>query len=184
MLSLSMLADSNPCTAASIPCREGGVEAGGKGARELDFLEAAICVLTTIHLVGQITKLKEDFSAVQRQNTNLQHQNANLEKKNISLQQLHERIAVRTGGGAQMAMPQKRRRVQEEEDLDNPPYKQTDSDGFSREQIRDVLGGSDRGWCSTRYVYISPSHTPPSFVESSVKGVVPASSTCTTFFSM
>ena len=30
------------------------------------------------------------------------------------------------------------------------------SSGFSREQIRDVLGGPDRGWGSTRYVLIFP----------------------------
>ena len=106
----------------------------------------------TMHFVGQIAKLKEDFGAVQRQNADLQHQITNLKL-------LHEHIAVRTGEEAQIVVPKKRRRVQEDEDLDDPPYKQTKSDGFSREQIRDVLGGSDRGWGSTRYVYISPSRT-------------------------
>ena len=78
MLSLSMLADSDPCTVASIPCWAGGVEAGGKGTRELYFLETMNCALMTMHFVGQIAKLKEDFGAVQRQNADLQHQITNL----------------------------------------------------------------------------------------------------------
>ena len=78
MLSLSVLADSDPCTVASIPCWAGGVEAGGKDARELYFLETMNCALMTMHFVGQIAKLKEDFGAVQRQNADLQHQITNL----------------------------------------------------------------------------------------------------------
>ena len=118
--------------------------------KTLDFLKT-ICIqfpiarmLMTMHFVGQIEKLKEDFNAGQRQNAN---------------QQIRERGVVHRRDEAPIRTPRKRQRAQssdsEYEDSDDQPrvWVRANSGGaFSREQIRDVLGGSDRGWGSTRYV--------------------------------
>lgn len=115
-----------------------------------------------MYFIGQIAKLKEDFDAVQHQNTSL-------------LQQLHDHNMVSSGDEATTAMSRKRPRVQnphqEANSLDGPSCRQVRS-GFSREKIKAVLGGFDRGWGSTKYVSVIPSYTPSGFAENLVKGVV------------
>ena len=100
-------------------------------------------ITTTICFLLQIAKLKLDFDGVKCQNDNLQ-------------QLLHERCENLS------ITPQKRRRTPEDDDddyvdeddnNDRPPrYKRvkTNPSGFSRERIKYVLGGRDRGWGSTQ----------------------------------
>jgi len=98
----------------------------------------------TVRLVEQIVKLKEDFNVIQRQNAGLQ-------------QQLCGHGAVRPRDEVLTATPRKRQRIQSPDREvgcpGNPPHAQAaDPGAYSREKIRDVLGGFDRGWGSTRYV--------------------------------
>jgi hypothetical protein len=118
--------------------------------------------------IKQIAKLKEE--------------NANLK------QQTRECGAVHRMEEASSLIPRKRRRAQdsdsEYEDSDYPCDHErarvnSNSDIFSREQIRDVLGGFDRGWGSTRYAFVSPSHAPSGLTKSLAEGAVQMGHTCT-----
>lgn len=103
------------------------------------------CPYCSHAFVGQNAELKKDLS-----NT-LRSQDANTRKRGAVNHR--ERI------------PQKRQRTQQSSDdeYEDPSYYPCERVvganlpvGVSREQIRDVLGGWDRGWGSMQYVYVSP----------------------------
>jgi len=97
-------------------------------------------MVMTTHIVKQIDKLKKDFDAVKDQNDRL-------------IGQLH-------GHGAVQSRVQKRQWSQasylETSSSSSPPHKQArvSLSGCSLDQIRDVLGGPDRGWGLVQYVSI------------------------------
>jgi len=132
----------------------------------------SVQTLTTIFFAEQIAKLKEDFAAIQRQNSSLQYK-------------LRGHAALHRGNEAEaLEMPRKRQRSQSP-DEDSHPRKQVSVPvGFSREQIKSILGGPDRGWGLMLYVFVSPSPPPTSFVENPTKGAVPGLDTRTMSCSM
>lgn len=113
------------------------------------------CGVLTIHLGKQIEKLKKDFAEAQHQ-IGLLHQ-------------LHGSGVVQSRDRGPKA-PQKRRwseaSYSEGNSPSGPPHKQAkvSLSGCSLEQIRDVLGGPDRGWGSMQYVSIFPWFSIPSFI--------------------
>ena len=115
---------------------------GGNERRGEDALASSSVfgVVMTIHYVKQINRLKKDFNTVQHHNDRLLHQP-------------HECDVVQS-------RVQKRRWSQasysEANNSSGSPHKQARASwsGCTREQIRDVLGGPDRGWGSMQYVSI------------------------------
>ena len=101
-----------------------------------------------MHSVGQIARLKEELNTVRRQDTGSQQIIPDERTR-----------ATQPGGETAQLTPRKRKRAQspgsgEQEEAgssnDRPVRRaRTTSGGFSREKIREVLGGSDRGWGST-----------------------------------
>lgn len=106
-----------------------------------------ICVLMDMHFVGQIARLKEELNTARRQDTGSQQ----------IIQDERTRAAQHGDEAAQPLTPRKRQRAQSPgggegagNSNDRPVRRaRTTSGSVSREKIRDVLGGSDRGWGST-----------------------------------
>ena len=93
----------------------------------------------TLHFIAQIKMHKKDLDEVQRQNNYLQNQVYELESR-----------------GEVPATPQKRQ-YPEASGSGGSLYKRprVNLRGCSREQIRNVLGGPDRGWGSMQYASVS-----------------------------
>lgn len=118
----------------------------------------------TVRFVGQIKKLKEELNTVQCRNASPQRQ-------------VHGHAAAHRRDGTPTLRPRKRRlRILDSDshanDSDlgdhlgetNPPCLELalpplNSRLVSREKIRSVLGGFDRGWGSTWYVSVPLSQT-------------------------